>query len=303
MRLRLSPSRGRGPEMRDGAVLLPRAMRRLRLPAAAAIALSLAPGLLAQALPETRAFLEEVRRNLRSDHALLEDYTFSEEFTERRLDGDGAVKKTKTRLYEVYPSLQPGRMYRKLVEEDGRPLRAEELAAQDREYEAKIARQEAPADREAAEKEQLRKEQEIVADLYAMDEFTVTGRAWIDGRPAIVVEFHPKPDYEPVTRAGRVLRKVAGRAWIDEDDKQLVRLEGHLLESLGVGPVRVVRLQKGAQVFFQRRKVNGEIWLPAEARFEGRARILLVFGGRVEISSRYGDYRKFSVGTETAVRQ
>jgi hypothetical protein len=278
-------------------------MRLLRSASAVLLPALLAPCLFAQALPETHAFLEEVRRNLRSDDALLEDYTFSEEFTERRLASDGTVRRTRVLVYDVYPSPDPERMYRKLVEKNGHPLSPEELAEQDRDYEKRVAGHDAPADRQGAEKRQLRKERAIVNDLFAMDEFTITGREWIDGRPSIVVAFRPRPDYEPVTRAGKVLRKVAGRAWIDEEDKQLVRLEGHLLDSLGVGPVRVVRLQKGARVFFQRRKVNGEVWLPAEARFEGRARILVVFGGRVEISSRYGDYRKFSVSTETAVRQ
>jgi hypothetical protein len=278
-------------------------MRGFRLSIAAALAMCFALRLTAQPLPETRSFLEDVRRNLRSDRALLEDYTFTEEFNERRLDADGGVRKTKAQVYEVYPSAEPGRMYRKLVEENGRRLSAEELAEEDRKYEKRVAREADPAGREAAEREQLRKERKVVDELFAMDEFAIVARESIDGRPAIVLEFTPKPGYRPVTRAGKVLRKVAGRAWVDEADKQLVRLEGRLLESLGVGPVRVVRLQKGASVFFQRRKVNGEIWLPAEARFRGRAKILFVFGGRVEISSRYGDYRKFSVGTETAVRQ
>ena len=80
-----------------------------------------------------------------------------------------------------------------------------------------------------------------------------------------------------------MIQKLAGRAWIDEEDRQLVRLEARLLDTLGVGPARVARLQKGASAYFQRRKINGEIWLPSEARFTGEAKVLLVFGARVDI--------------------
>jgi hypothetical protein len=50
-----------------------------------------------------------------------------------------------------------------------------------------------------------------------------------------------------------------------------------------------------------RRKVNDEIWLPAEARFTGAAKVLLLFGGRVDAIFEYGNYKKFSVSTDETV--
>jgi hypothetical protein len=47
--------------------------------------------------------------------------------------------------------------------------------------------------------------------------------------------------------------------------------------------------------------VNGELWLPSEARFRGRARVLLVKGLRIDSLSEYSDYKKFEVETETAI--
>jgi hypothetical protein len=123
----------------------------------------------------------------------------------------------------------------------------------------------------------------------------------VDGRPTIILDFVPNPAYKPVTEGGKVIQKIAGRAWIDEQDRQLVRLETRLLDNLGVGPARVARLQKGATGYFQRRKVNGEIWLPSEARFTGAAKALLVFSARLDIYSQYFDYKKFSVGTEEEI--
>lgn len=288
-------------------------MRKMR-PLRAAVLLALAPwGLFAAedaaapVVADTRAFLEEVRRNLESDGALLEQYTFTETYTENRLAGDGSVKKSRVETYEVYPSVEPRKLYRRLVSRDGRPVSEKDLAEQDKKHEEKLARREArraarsEAERARREEEKRREEREVIDEVFRMDDFRLTGRELVDGRPTIVVEFSPRKGYKPVTEGGKVIQKFAGRAWIDEADRQLVRLEAQLVENLGVGPARIARLQKGSSAYFVRRKVNDEIWLPSEARFTGRAKMLLVFGGRLDVTSRYFDYRKFSVGTEEEV--
>lgn len=258
-------------------------------------------------LPDTRVFLEDVRKNLRSDGSLLDQYTFTEEFTEKRLDSKGGVKKARRETYEVYPSYEPGELYRRLVARDGVRLSETELAEQDRKQEAKTEKREKrrssedAAEREKRLMERRLREQRVVDEVFLMDEIVIVGRETVDGRPTVIVDFTPKPGYRPITKGGKVIQKIQGRAWIDEADRQLVRLETRLLDNMGVGPARVARLQSGSSGYFQRRKVNGEIWLPAEASFTGAAKMLLVFGARVQLSSRYSDYRKFSVGTDEQI--
>lgn len=258
-------------------------------------------------LPDTRVFLEEVRQNLQSDGLLLDQYTFTETYIQSRLDAKGGVKKTKTEIYEVYPSVDFGKTYRRLIARNGTSLAPAELADRDRKHEAKADKKERrraaedQAARSRRQEERRRKERAVIDELFRMDEIAVAGRETVDGRPTIVVEFAPRPGFRPETQGGKVIQKLAGRAWVDEEDRQLVRLEAKLLDSLGVGPGGVTRLQKGATAYFQRRKVNGEIWLPTEARFTGAAKALLLFGARLDVFSQYSDYRKFSVGTETAI--
>jgi hypothetical protein len=255
-------------------------------------------------------FLEEVRQNLRSDRLLLEQYTFTEKRTERRLDGKGTVRKTKTETFEVYPSAEPGDMYRRRIARDGAPISTRELAEEDRRQAERVERSQrslaeedaaARAKRLAKEDEELRQERAVIDELFRMDDLVMEGRETIDGRPTIVIAFTPRPGYKPVTAGGKVLQKLAGKAWIDEQDRQLTRIEARLLENLGVGPAGVMRLQKGATSYFHRRKVNDEIWLPVEARFTGSARVLLVFGSSLDAFFEYGDYKKFSVSTDAAV--
>lgn len=286
------------------------------LRAALSISLACAPAVLFAAdgkdrsLPEPRAFLDQVRANLRSDDALLEQYTFTEKRIERRLDGHGAVKKVKTETFEVYPSAEPGKMYRRLVARDDVPVSASELAEEDRKQEQKTELSEkkraeedeaARARRKAKQEADRREEQEVVDEVFKMDEIVVEGREALNGRSTIVLSFAPRPGYRPVTAAAKVIQKLAGRAWVDEKDRQLVRIEARLLENLGVGPARLARLQKGAETYFVRRKVNDEIWLPAEARFTGAAKVFLLFGARVDAIFEYGNYKKFSVSTDSQV--
>jgi hypothetical protein len=261
-------------------------------------------------LPDPRALIEGVRQTLRSDQALLADYTFIETHVQAELDSKGRVQKTKTEVFEVYPSADSARMYRRLIERDGKPLDPEELARRDRKEAEKSEKKrlrrehesaEDQARRLAREEENLRREREVVDELFRMDEIRVVGRETIDGRSTCIVEFRPRPGYEPRTQGGKVLKKIAGRAWIDEEDLQLVRVEGQLLDGLGVGPGRIFRLKKGAKAFFQRRKLNGEAWLPIEGRFVGAAKILFVTVGRVDVRSRYSDHKKFSVATEEQI--
>jgi hypothetical protein len=265
-----------------------------------ALALCVAAGVRAdepeRPLPEVGAFLEEVRHNLRSDRLLLEQYTFTEKRVEQRLTGKGAVKKTKIEIFEVYPSLEAGKMYRRLVARDGVPVSEKELAARDREHEAKVEKAER---RRAADDEDRREEERVVAEIPQIYEVEILARETMDDRPAILVKFAPRAGYKALTKGGKILQLVSGRAWIDEEDRQLVRVEARLLDNLGVGPAGVVRLQKGATSYFHRRKINDEIWLPSDARFSGSARVLLFFGGGIDTTFEYSDYKKFSVSTES----
>ena len=248
-------------------------------------------------LPELGPFLQQVRERLHTDEYLLDQYTFTERHVEKQLDDRGAVKKVLTETYEVYPSAEPGHTYRKLVERDGKPLDAAELDKEDRKHDAKVAKAEAAGEHEARMAELRRKEQTFLDEIFRLYEFRMAGREILDGRPAIVMTYAARSDFKPTTRGGRILKSFEGRVWIDERDRQLVRADGHLVDTVSFGLGVLARLHKGAMASFTRRKVNDEIWLPSEARFAGSARLFLIKGIHLDSTSQYSDYKKFSVGT------
>ncbi len=239
-------------------------------------------------VPDTRAFLEEVRQNLQSDelaarpvhvHGDLQGIAAGLE-RRRQEDQDRGLRGLSRRS-------SPGKIYRRLVSRDGgslfrRPSSPSRTASRRRRPSAgssgSLRRRKRP--RQTHEDERRRKERAVVDEVFRMDDID-RRRPRDRRRPARRSSCRSRlaPATSRSPRAARSIQKLAGRAWIDEADRQLVRLEAKLVDSMGVGPAKLARLQKGATAFFQRRKINDEIWLPAEARFTGAARALLLFGG------------------------
>jgi hypothetical protein len=262
-----------------------------------------------QPLPELAPFLQEVRKHLRSDRLLLSQYTYTARTTERELDAKGNTKKTDVEVYEVYPSLEEGETYERLIERNGKPIDPKELAKKDREHEKKAAERARKLEREgtserekrlAKEAEERRKEDEAIDEMFRLYQIEMLGREEQEGHSTIVLRFAPRPDFQTRTDSGKILKKLAGRAWVNESDHELIRIEAELIDNLSFGMGVLARLNKGAKAYFQRRRVNGEIWLPAEARFTGTGRLLLLKGLRVDQSMEFSDYRKFTVETSVS---
>lgn len=256
-------------------------------------------------LPDVHAFLSDVRARLHSDEYLLDQYTFTERHTERHLDARGKIQKVISEVYEVYPSPEPGQTYRRLIERDGKPLDAQELAREDRKQQERTAlltTRSAQLRRLEAKAEARSREEKLVEELFRIFDIAIAGREVLEGRRTILVTFQPRLDFEPTTKSGKILKKFAGRAWIDEDDRQLVRVDGELLDDLSFGLGLLAKLKRGARAELIRRKVNDEIWLPAETRFVGHARVLLVKAIHLDSISEYSNYKKFTVATEATVK-
>ena len=257
-------------------------------------------------LPELNAFLDRIKDNLKSDRLLLCQYTYNMKSSTRYLDKQGRVKKIENREYEVYPSLDEDMAYERLISKDGRLLDAAELDEQDRKYKKKAdararklagERKNEQEDRLAKEAEESRKERETIEDLLKLYEFTLLRREMIDSHSAIWIEFTPKSQYRPQTKDGHILKKLRGRALVSDSDYQIIRVDVELNEDLSFGLGLLARMHKGATLRFMRRKINNEIWLPAEFELIGSARVLLLKQLRVESTSFFSEYKKYSVSS------
>jgi hypothetical protein len=257
-------------------------------------------------LPQLGAFLAQARTHLRTDRSLQSQYTYLERRADIRMSKLGKLGTGLWKVYEVYPGVPPVQTYRRLIEVDGKPLPKAELDQNDRGHQKTVLdvvgkyQNESASDRakRVAHQEKLRHEDlETIDDLFNIYQFKLVERQMLNGHPTIVVAFSPKPGMKPKTDDGKIMVKAKGRAWVSETDFEVARVEVEMLDDVSVGLV-LGKLYKGSTASFERRRVNDEVWLPAEARFNGQGRAL-VRKFSIDTVVQYYGYKKFSVGTDT----
>ena len=171
-------------------------------------------------LPELDSFLKDIRKHLHSDRILQSQYTYSQTTILRELDSGGRVKKTETRVYEVYPSLEERMTYRKLISKNDKPLSAEEIRKSDnnfekrrREWERKIDR-ESTEEKQRREKEALQKEEDSLDEAFRLYRISMIGREELEGLPAIALRFEPRSEYKPKNEGRENPRKSARKSLV-----------------------------------------------------------------------------------------
>ena len=270
------------------------------------LAVLAAPAAQERPLPDYDSFAEEVKQHLATDEERQSGYMFLERLTEQRLNGSGRSTRDSVKVFEVYPGLPGEDRYRRLIEEDGKPVAPAKLAEKDRDRRKEVdgyaARMAKAAERQK-ETQQLQKERRrysaAVDDVFRIYDIRMVRREPIDGHDTILATLMPRAGVKPLTDDGKIMRHFKARAWISESDYELVRVEIEALDDLSIGLGLLARIHKGTTATYQRRKVNGEIWLPAQVTWTASARVLVLRRLRVRGVAEFSGYRKFTVDTST----
>jgi hypothetical protein len=234
-------------------------------------------------LPEGNAFVRGLIGAQKKHEEALNRYTYDELEVREELDGKGGVKKRRSRLFEIFHVR--GRPVRKLTAENDQPL----SPARQREVEREVAKkvQGILAGQTVAERPGVR----LSAILERYD-FRAVAREEVDGRPAIALDFVPRPGKRALQNDSR-LRQLTGRIWVDEAEREIVRAHIRNLQpvkfALGIGG-RLSRLDLDLRF----RKLEDGVWLPRETRgdFEGRK---LFSSFHIRNTQSFERYRVFEV--------
>lgn len=261
-------------------------------------------------LPDREAFLAEVRTRLDRDEDRQAGYTYLETRRRYQIDSAGRTKSARVEVVESYPGLPGEPRWERVIERNGRPVEAAELARLDAARQKKVERyareqstrspQQRRKDEESAARER-RELQARVDDVFRVYDLKMLGRETIEGHATIVFSMNPRPDAAPRTREGRWMRAFRGRGWVSESDHELVKLEVEAIDDVTLGLGALARVHKGTTFSFQRRKVNGERWLPAFSSYTLSARVLLLKRLRQRGTNEYSNYRAFGVDTNTTL--
>lgn len=252
-------------------------------------------------LPDEKTFLADAKEKLASDERLQVRYTYKLRRTEMGRNPFGRIGTGDVKLYEIYPSPVLELTYYRLLATNDAPTRARDLAEQDRRqreevdaYVRRLRRESAQARQRLVEEGSVvgRRERAMVQDVVATLEYRMERRAIVNGRPAIIVGFTPKPSARPWSNEGRLVKHFKGRVWIDEEERQVARVEAEAIDTLSFGLGFLVRLYQGTKGVFTRRQVVNGTWLPAEARLTGTGRALLFRRFDLDFVSEYFDYQR-----------
>jgi hypothetical protein len=245
-------------------------------------------------LPDIPALMRAVEVNQRASEAVEKDYLYRSVQTHEETDGHGGVKKTETEEYDVF--WIEGVPVHRMTKKNGKELSAEEQKKENEQIDKEVAKakeRRAKADAKGTETDPHGHDLVTVSRLLELGSFTNARRVQLNGRDTIAVDFAGDPKAKTKNRFEDVIRDLVGTAWVDEQDRMLVKAQGHFVNNFKVGGGMVVNIQKGTNFSMEQRKVNDEVWLPAKVEGQGSARALLFFNFNGSFRAEESDYRKF----------
>lgn len=254
----------------------------------------------AQAPSSEPGLLERVREALASDERLDERYTYRTTRRTYELSALGKLSPGPVKVFEVGPSpVDPTQIYRRLVAVDDKPLSAAELRKADEKHRAEALRRlrETPSEharRLEKEGQEAREARERLDDALRVFAFERQGHEVVDGLPLLVVSVTPRPDARTRTKTGKQMKKLRGRAWIDETAGQLVHIEMEVVEDISLGFGIIGHIDAGSRMRYRRAPQADGTWAPVEARFTGSGATLVFRRFALETWAKYTDYRPLS---------
>jgi hypothetical protein len=212
------------------------------------------------------------------------NYTYTKITVTEDLDANGKVKERKEKLYEGV--VESGLTYLRLVKVNGKSLPPGELKKQE---ERELKDRETLAQRKSAKGGDDR-ENFLTSELIAKYNFTIGDRKPVNGRPAYVLTFQPKPGLLQKQVADRLLNHLAGKIWIDEQEFEIAKIEVHLQSEVTLWG-GILASMKRLTFTLGRTRLEDGIWFNATSSgdFEGRK---LMDNAHVRTQSESTNFRK-----------
>jgi len=228
------------------------------------------------------------------------DYTYTEREEKHTLDGQGRVKSTESKTYEVMELY--GLEVRRLIAKNDQTLSGG-AAEKEEERIGKVVARRSSEDEKERQKRQERDEKrraedrEFVREVADAYNFRQVGVESLEGRETYVIDGEPRPGYRPHLKDAGFLPKFRFRAWIDKSDAGWKKLDIQCIDTVSFGLV-LARLHKGSRIVIEQTRVNDEVWLPQHMAVKVDARVALLKEFNIEQDVTYRDYKKFRAETK-----
>lgn len=250
----------------------------------------------ARPVPDVPALLAAVQKNQKAIDRLVEQYACRKEVEDLEPAKSGGFRTKSVKEFEVF--YLAGEEVDRLMAKDGKPLSPDEQQTENARVEKKVKellrKQEKQSESEA--RGGKKEEEPGISAFLRVERFLKPRRVDFRGQNVVAFDFERNPDYHPTSRLESLVQKLVGTAWVDDQAKEIVKLEAHFGESMKIGGGVLASIHEGSAFVFEQTLVNQEVWLPSYVEFHLRARLLFK-GVRQDEIMRYREYKKFRVET------
>lgn len=254
-------------------------------------------------LPDLKKLFEQVDANQKEIDKIKENYAGMREEEETEYDKSGKVTKHERKEYSFF--YLDGDEVSTLTKKDGKPLSEDEQKKENEKTQKEIAeiqkKDKKKEEKEAKAKEEGKDEKDKddpgIEVFLRTSQFVNPRRERFRGQDVLVFDFEPNPEYKPKNLVEKVVKELAGVVWVDEKANDVARLEAYFVGDFHLAGGMVATLQKGTSFVMEQAYVNNEVWLPTYQEAHIGARVLLFKGFKVNVVTRYSDYKKFNVET------
>jgi hypothetical protein len=259
-------------------------------------------------LPDIAKLLIDIDKNQRTVEEILKQYTCHLSEEEEKTDSNGQVSSHSVKEYDVFYIGEDE--IRHLLAKDGKPLEGDEKKKEDerfsKDFDEKKKKQAELQNDPKKQAKQDEEEQAQISDFLRAERFTNPRRELFRGQEVIVFDFGPNPDYKPKKLVESIVQKLSGVLWVDEQARDVARLEARFNDNVKIGGGLLASLSKGSNLVLEQTMVNNEVWLPSYSEVHAAARVVFFKVKQNEID-RYSDYKKFSsevkLGSSTPVEE
>ncbi len=261
-------------------------------------AAKVAPALADQPIPPIPQLLHDVEQHQKEAEDAQRDYTYHVHFEFQQLDRGGRAKKIST--LDAESIAIDGVRIDKVVARNGKPLTPKQAQKESDQIDKDVARAKARRERLAARGKSSDPEGNPlipVSRILELGTFSNPRRILLDNRPTIVLDYAGDPHAKIRNQSEGIIRNLVGAVWIDEQNRILVRGQGHFVHDFKIGAGLVLDIHKGFSFDFRATHITGDVWLPATVDGKGQARILLF--ERIDGNFRLvtSNYQRFTTST------
>ncbi len=246
-------------------------------------------------LPDIAKLLFDIEKNQKAVEEILKQYTCHLSEEEEKTDSNGQITSRSVKEYDVFYIGDDD--VRHLLAKDGKPLEGDEKKKEDarfsKDFDDKKRKQAELANDPKKQAKAEQEEQAQISDFLRAEKFTNPRRELFRGQEVIVFDFGANPDYKPKNMIENLVQKLVGVIWVDEQARDVVRLEARFSDNFKIGGGILASLSKGSNFVFEQTLVNNEVWLPSYAEAHASARLVFLKVKANQID-RFSDYKKFS---------